>query len=289
MKGVAQASKLVSIEQLDVTAERLQELRALPGLDQAVTRDGVGTEIRCSFANGVTDVVVFNSAADSHKTMSFVRSIWTELRREFLQERSVSETDKSNEAMLWLVSRKFNAGIMVVNDRLQLLKVNDAGRVMLATGHLVRESGGHFVCARSSETLGLREAIREMTSAASVDEMEYIIVLRGANRSSHVPMSLSAFPEPGNGDQLFLVMIPKPPEEKRIEGLLAQMGLTPSEARVAALIRAGLSNREAAEVTGLSVETLNTYVKRVLSKLNVSRRSDMAQMLTWQASLERSL
>ena len=67
------------------------------------------------------------------------------------------------------------------------------------------------------------------------------------------------------------------------------MGLTPAEARVAALIREGHSNKQAAEIAGLTVETFNTYAKRVLSKMNVTCRSEMAQMLTWQATMERSL
>jgi DNA-binding CsgD family transcriptional regulator/PAS domain-containing protein len=58
------------------------------------------------------------------------------------------------------------------------------------------------------------------------------------------------------------------------------LGLTLGEARVAALVGAGLPPREAATQLGLSEETARTTLKRVFSKVGVSRQSELATMMT---------
>jgi DNA-binding CsgD family transcriptional regulator len=79
-------------------------------------------------------------------------------------------------------------------------------------------------------------------------------------------------------------MLPMPPNPERVELLGRKLGLTPAEARVAVLMQSGLTNREAAYRAGLKEQTFNTYAKRVLCKLNVTGRTEMAQLLTWQAA-----
>jgi DNA-binding CsgD family transcriptional regulator len=79
------------------------------------------------------------------------------------------------------------------------------------------------------------------------------------------------------------MMLPSPPDLRRIEVLARELGLTQAEARVAALLQLGLSNREAAQIAGLTEHTVNTYTKRVLGKLRVNSRAEMAHLLTWQA------
>ena len=58
------------------------------------------------------------------------------------------------------------------------------------------------------------------------------------------------------------------------------LGLTLGEARVAALIGAGLSPRESAEKLGITEETARTVLKRVFSKTGVSRQSELVALLT---------
>lgn len=58
------------------------------------------------------------------------------------------------------------------------------------------------------------------------------------------------------------------------------LGLTLGEARVAALICAGLTSREAAEKLGIAEETARSVLKRVFSKVGVSRQSELSALLT---------
>lgn len=190
--------------------------------------------------------------------------------------------------MLWMINQKVNAAILVLDESCHVLRSNAAADDILSDGRILRISSKGLVCATHKETLALKAAVEESYAAADESAVEYILVLRGASGTAHFPLSLSTYIQAGSGDRLILAMLPRPPVHERIEELARSIGLTPSEARVAALIREGHSNREAAEIAGLKVETFNTYAKRALSKMNVKCRAEMAQMLTWQAALERS-
>lgn len=57
-------------------------------------------------------------------------------------------------------------------------------------------------------------------------------------------------------------------------------GLTLAEARIAALIGAGLAPRNASLALGISEETARTTLKRVFAKVGVSRQSELTALLT---------
>lgn len=79
---------------------------------------------------------------------------------------------------------------------------------------------------------------------------------------------------------IVLVMDPEPgapPDPAVVRDVL---GLTLGEAKVAALIGSGLPPREAAAKLGLTEETVRTALKRVFSKVGVSRQSELTALLT---------
>ncbi len=57
-------------------------------------------------------------------------------------------------------------------------------------------------------------------------------------------------------------------------------GLTPAEARLAALLKDGLSLKEAAASLGISVNTARNQIRSVFEKLGVNRQSDLIRHLT---------
>jgi DNA-binding CsgD family transcriptional regulator len=67
-----------------------------------------------------------------------------------------------------------------------------------------------------------------------------------------------------------------PPSPALVQSLF---GLTPSEARLAALIGAGLSLPKAAIQLGITGHSARTVLKRVFSKVGVSRQSELAALL----------
>ncbi|MBK0326691.1 helix-turn-helix transcriptional regulator [Rhodobacteraceae bacterium F11138] len=244
---------------------------------------------RCRFEFGVEDLIAVTSKDSAESIVDFLTTMWPGVRRVCVQQPGNSLSDLSDDAMLWAVSQKVNASILVLDEDCKVIKSNAAGRELLSEGILLRKTPQGVACMRDKETRALRQAIAELRQADADDRSEFVLMLRGVNKTGRVPMSLSTYREPQGGAQLYLAMLPMPPERKRIEELAMRLGLTRSEARVAALMRDGHSNRQAAEIAGLKVETFNTYAKRVLSKMNVTCRAEMAQMLTWQSAAERSL
>ena len=68
-----------------------------------------------------------------------------------------------------------------------------------------------------------------------------------------------------------------PPDPAVVRDVL---GLTLGEARLASLVGSGLAPREAAQRLGITEETARTALKRVFSKIGVSRQSELAVLLT---------
>jgi DNA-binding CsgD family transcriptional regulator len=69
----------------------------------------------------------------------------------------------------------------------------------------------------------------------------------------------------------------EPPDPALVRDVL---GITLGEARVAALVGTGLSPRDSAEKLKITEETARTVLKRVFSKVGVSRQSELTALLT---------
>lgn len=76
--------------------------------------------------------------------------------------------------------------------------------------------------------------------------------------------------------------------DEEISEALARSPLTPRERDVVSRLVAGMSTREIATQTGLTVATVNTYLKRIFSKLGVHSRVELiAKMAGTARELDR--
>lgn len=242
----------------------------------------------CTFANGAVDHIFLSlrsDQADIH-VESILRAVWPVLRADCIKEVHSPEAETAISAMLWTVSKKSDSAIFVLNMTCEVMHMNAAGRDMLASKELLSESCSGLTCSAASQTSALHKAVRTCALETSQDT-DFILLLDSADGTSRVPVSLSRHQASQTSQPLVVAIVPQQPDRRRIEQLALTMGLTQSEARVAALMQTGLPNREAARVAGLKEQTFSTYSKRVLAKLNVSCRAEMAHMLTWQGSLGR--
>lgn len=70
-----------------------------------------------------------------------------------------------------------------------------------------------------------------------------------------------------------------------VEQTLRRAPLTPRERDVVSLLVAGFSTREIASETGLTVSTVNTYLKRIFSKLGVHSRVELIARMAGTATI----
>jgi DNA-binding CsgD family transcriptional regulator len=63
--------------------------------------------------------------------------------------------------------------------------------------------------------------------------------------------------------------------DEEVGDALARTPLTPREREVVGLLLSGASTRDIAEGTGLTVSTINTYMKRIFAKLGVHSRVEL--------------
>ncbi|MFX0543665.1 helix-turn-helix transcriptional regulator [Roseovarius sp. S4756] len=246
----------------------------------------------CRFENGSEDHIAIYLSGGSFDTHveSVLSAIWPVLREDCLSEVGHPKTEAAAGALTWMAAKKFDAAVIVLDAEGTILQTNESGRDLLDMRVVLTEDSGMLCCADPSETKALRRGLKECLTGGKGDKpgADLIMCLSHKGRRSRVPVALSRYDDPGHSEPLIAALIPRQPDRKRIEMLAQKMGLTPVEARVAALMQLGLANREAAHIAGIKEQTFNTYAKRVLSKLDVGCRAEMVNMLTWQGSLGRA-
>ncbi len=272
---------IVSLELLKPSVDNLPPL----------TEDGGGTSwlaFSCTFENGSVDHIFLSPRQDRPNihVESILMALWPVLRADCISEILSTETETAMSAMLWAVSKKTDSAIFVLNTACEILHVNAAGREMLKTRQLLCETVNGLGSSAGEQTGALQKAVRACATEPQ-DDTDFILLLDRVDGMSRVPVSLSRHQASRMSQPLVVAIVPQEPDRRRIEQLALTMGLTRSEARVAALMQVGMPNREAAREAGLKEQTFNTYSKRVLAKLNVGCRAEMAHMLTWQSSLGR--
>lgn len=248
----------------------------------------------CRFACGRTDLVMLRlPAADlQSQAEALLRMIWPVLREEALQtdKTAGTETDSApdapreteeDEALLWLIRARIDIAALVVNPQGLILRQNAAARRMILEGRvLMRRHGGLHACD-ADQTRRLRAAIADC-AAAPAERGDRRLFLHPVEAGAAVPVTLARYIHDGRPTSLVTALLPEPPNPARVERIARELGLTAAEARVAAMLQTGLPNRSAATSLGLTEQSFSTYAKRVFSKLQVSSRAEMAQMLTWQ-------
>ena len=179
-------------------------------------------------------------------------------------------------------------GVFALDSLGRVVFANPAGELLLGDGlALVND---RLLIGAAPERAALEAAIEQMIRAAPEDvaaEPKPILIHRKkAERPLAVyvlPIALSSHPAAQfltHARAIVLVIDPEasgPADPALVRDVL---GLTLGEARVAALVGAGLSPRESAEKLGIAEETARTVLKRVFSKTGVSRQSELTALLS---------
>jgi predicted ATPase/DNA-binding CsgD family transcriptional regulator len=165
---------------------------------------------------------------------------------------------------------------------LTCMENGDKSGVTMALVALAGIASGRGDFKRSARLLGSVEALQEVYGTAMwyVDRMEYTRFVETIRAHADEKYRLSAWHE-GRSMDLTQVI------DYAVHGLeisnarsdkYIYAGLTPRELEVAALIAQGKSNQQIAKTLVVGVRTVETYVSRILNKLDYDSR---VQIATW--------
>ena len=238
----------------------------------------------CQFERGMEDIILLEPLQnEEHKSISgLLFSLWPVMREDCLADLQCATTNLCEDAMLWMIANRIDVAVMIMNVKGQMLRSNAAATQSLEQELVLCRSPHGIRCVTDSQTRDLHAALNRC--AESDPTASEVVVFLSSSNGQKVPLTLTRYWHGDRPTDLIAVMMPSPPNSHRIEMLARAGGLTPAEARVASLLQMGLSNKDAARVSGLKEQSISTYAKRALSKLNVNSRAEMAQMLTWQAA-----
>jgi DNA-binding CsgD family transcriptional regulator len=178
----------------------------------------------------------------------------------------------------------FECAAFLVDNACTVLFANEAAETLLGDGLTIRRgaleasSKGH----RAGFARLLQSVLRRDANARAI---EPIALPRPSGRRPLIVQAMPIAPDgaefgfPVGAAALLIVVDPERGREANVERELCLLGLTASEARLAALIGRGLSRGESAEALGLSPATVSDTVKHIYSKLDIKRQSELVRLV----------
>jgi DNA-binding CsgD family transcriptional regulator len=181
---------------------------------------------------------------------------------------------------------RIDMGVFVLDALGRVLFQNPAGQRLVGRGlNITHDVLGVAPCPdRTKIETMLKESVRGVQH--QIDNPRPLLIDRGDSERALtlyvLPIGAGAAPNVkmlAHARAIVLVIEPESdelPDPAQVRDLL---GITLGEARVAALVGSGIAPRETAEKLQLSEETVRTSLKRIFSKVGVSRQSELVTLL----------
>jgi len=176
-----------------------------------------------------------------------------------------------------------------------VIALDSIGRIVFSndfaerlTGTEIRITNNKLQVGAGADRTLIENAIAENLRLGASNVETKPILVRRAHSSRPLAMYLLPLSDARASTTNFLthtrliVLLIDPSQQDPADPALVRdlLGLTLGEARIAALIGGGLAPRDAAQKLGISEETARTALKRVFSKVGVSRQSELTALLT---------
>lgn len=217
----------------------------------------------------------------------FLGRVAPHLRNAHRIEQRYAEARSARAALADVLDRLPTAVIALDAD-LGIVMTNDAADRLLAGGDGVRRVHGRLELADPMANRSLRQAVTGLAHALRGEGAASGGAFVIARPSLLRPFTATAIPVrplvpgPAAGTACCLLLLEDPEEESPPpERRLVQLwGMTEGEARVAALIAAGLAPREVADELRISFNTVRTHLQRIFAKTDTARQGELVRLLT---------
>lgn len=178
-------------------------------------------------------------------------------------------------------------GVLLVTHTARIRFANHAARQVLSDRDGLLSRRDYLVGANSNQTRALEQCIASAVATTAGWGLDPGGALALARPSGLRPLSVLVTPLPQGefrgrlGEPLAGVFVsdPERPATALQEAMRELYGLTPAEARLAAVLMEGYELPEAAKALGIAYETARNQLKRVLTKTGAHHQGELLRML----------
>ncbi len=193
---------------------------------------------------------------------------------------------RPNGRLLEAAVDQLSFGILVVDERGKVLAANRTAQDMLQTGDALIERKGILKARHQDDHERLIHALAVVVDSKRLGGNGCVRLSRQSEKPAYIatvaPLTEAVDLASMGGNRAALIMI-NDPEQKNASGLHTALqqafGLTPAEARTAALVGSGLAPQDVADQIGLTVGTIRCELKNIFEKLDISRQSELAALV----------
>jgi len=198
----------------------------------------------------------------------------------------LAEADLQRAAALEAIDR-LGVGTVFVNAQGRVAFANHDAEAVLAQADGLRVEDGELVVAGAEDAATLRHAVREAALAGAQRQDQAGRAFTFSRPSGLPPWRVLVAPlrdthlrvGPGQADAVVFITDPAAVRLPSAELIAQSFGLTPAEARVAALLARGSGIPAVAEALGVSINTVRTHAARVFEKTGTERQAELVAVL----------
>lgn len=171
-------------------------------------------------------------------------------------------------------------GVVLVEDGGRILNANRVAQQILERCDGLSVSGGRLLAAYGHDHTALGRSIAAASAAVPTNGALACGRPSGRRPLSVVVKALRRHAHPDRpGFAAVFITDPEQEVSAEAQDFAGLYGLTPAEARLASRLVRGMSPAQAAGALGLTVNTVRTHLKRIFSKTETRRQSDLVRLL----------
>ena len=279
-------AELVHVSKLFTDEERRASRTYNEALPLAVSQNSLNVRLDgpdgCRIAMALGDPVGRNGWEGGQ--IETIQRLLPHIRQTVRVRQSLYNAEAYGASLVQLVGDSV-IGVIQLDRRGGLLQMNDRARALVRQGDGLFDRGGHLHARLPADESRLQRLLASALPAHKFTRASGSMTVRRTRRATR--LTLHVLPATGHplGYDLWriaaIVLIIEPGQCSRVDsGLVASMlGLTPAEGRVGALLADGHTVRRIALMTGTKESSIRSHMKRIYSKLGISRQADLVRLV----------
>ena len=279
-------AKLVHVSELFTAEERRTSRAYNEALPLAGSQNSLNVRLDgpdgCRIAMALGDPVGRNGWENSQ--IETIERLLPHIRQLVRVRQSLHNAEPFGASLVQLLGGSV-IGVIHLDHRGRLLKMNDRAHALVRQGDGLFDQGGHLHARLPADESRLQRLLASALPAHDRTGASGSMTVRRTCRPPYLTVHvLSAAGYPLGYDLwrvAALVLIIEPGSRSHVDsGMVAAMlGLTPAEGRVAALLAAGHTVRRIALMTGTKESSIRSHMKRIYSKRGISRQADLVRLV----------